>query len=309
MNSRNIFIFLSLFFITPAFSRWTVPVPVTVANDPAAEDWSPFITTDGLTLYFARVRSSSSYYGKICAAIRNDIEEPFSSARVLDCPLNRSSGHQLCPWVSCDNLRMYYHNETGGVFRLMLSERESLEQSWPAGKSVEEVNVLGRKIQAPSLTQDELTIIFDAADIPGGAGDYDLWMATRPDRKSKFTHYRELSEINTKFCELGASISPDGLELYFTSNRIGQSQIYKASRANTDMPFENIQLLSQFTVQDKTNAQPELSYNRKELYFTYTTHGDRSSKDIYVSYYIEDDSFDGVGISSESLFEIIENDK
>ena len=297
MSQRNVLILILLFLSTAAFANWSVPVPVEVANDPSAEDWSPFITTDGLTLYFARVRSSSSYYGKICVARRNNIDEPFSSSQVLDCPLNKSSGHQLCPWVSCDNLRMYYHNETGSTFCLMLSERESLEQPWPAGKSIEEINILGRRIQAPSLTQDELTIFFNAFDIPGGAGDYDLWMATRPDRKSSFTHYRSISEINTKFSELGSSISPDGLELYFTSNRNGSSQIFK-----------NVQQLSQFDIPGKSNAQPELSYNRREIYFTYTEHGDRSTKDIFVSYYLGDNSSHRVGISTESLFEIIEKD-
>ena len=184
MSRRKIFllIIISVFFVVPAFSAWTEPVPVTIVNDPSAEDWSPFLTTDGLTLYFARVRSSSSYYGKIYAATRSDIDAPFSSVKVLDCPLNNSPGHQLCPWVSCDNLRMYYHNETGGVFHLMLSERDSIDAPWPAGKSLEELNMLGNKLQAPALSQGEQIIVFDAQDIPGGKGNYDLWIATRPDR-------------------------------------------------------------------------------------------------------------------------------
>ena len=64
-GSLLLIIFIATCFAVPAFSGWTEPVPVTVANDPSAEDWSPFLTVDGLTLYFARVRSSTSYYGKI----------------------------------------------------------------------------------------------------------------------------------------------------------------------------------------------------------------------------------------------------
>ena len=170
-----LFLLLVAFCTAPTFSQWSTPVPITAINDPSAEDWSPFITTDGLTLYFVRVRSPLSYYGKICAATRKDIDEPFTSPRVLDCPLNNSPGHQLCPWVSCDNLRMYYHNENG-IWRIMLSERTSVDEPWPAGKSVEELNVLGNKLQAPSLTEDELTIFFNAYDIPGGKGNYDKAM-------------------------------------------------------------------------------------------------------------------------------------
>ena len=265
-----LFLLLVAFCTAPTFSQWSTPVPITAINDPSAEDWSPFITTDGLTLYFVRVRSPLSYYGKICAATRKDIDKPFTSPRVLDCPLNNSPGHQLCPWVSCDNLRMYYHNENG-IWRIMLSERTSVDEPWPAGKSVEELNVLGNKLQAPSLTEDELTIFFNAYDIPGGKGNYDLWMATRTDRHSSFTNYRNLSEINTEFGDLASFISP--------------------SRDNSNEQFKTVQALTQFDVPGKRTAQPCLSYNGREMYFMLSNESDRSTRDIYVSYYSKGDSY------------------
>lgn len=275
----------------PVRARWTEPVPLTSVNDPSAEDWSPFLSTDGLTLYFARVRSSTSYYGKICAATRDDISAPFTSVQVLDCPLNNSPGHQLYPWVSCDNLRMYYHNETNGIFHLMLSQRESISAPWPAGKSIEELNVLGNKLQAPSLTLDELIIFFDAFDISGGKGGYDLWMATRPDRNSRFTTYRNLSEINTDHSEGGPFIQPDGLVLYFSSDRNGKSQLFKASRDNLNEAFGNITPLSQFDITGAGNSSPNFSYNRREMYFIRAHASDRSTRDIYVSYYLPENVY------------------
>ena len=281
---------IAAFIAVPVYSQWSEPVPVTVANDPSAEDWSPFLTTDGLTLYFARVRSSSSSHGKICAATRNDIDEPFKSAQVLDCPLNNSPGHQLCPWVSCDNLRMYYHNEDGR-YRIMFSERKSISEPWPAGKSVEELNMLGNKLQAPSLTEDELIIVFDAYDIPNSKGDYDLWIASRPDRNSGFRYYRTLSEINSKFGEFAPFITPDGLELYFSSNRNGHSQLFKATRKSLNDLFGNLVTLSQFDSLGIDYAHPCISYNGKELYFRCENTPDRSTRDIYVSYYSDGKSF------------------
>lgn len=308
MSNKKIFIFILItaFCTVPAFSKWSEPVPVTVANDPSAEDWSPFITTDGLTLYFARVRSSNSYYGKICAATRNDIDEPFTSAQVLDCPLNKSPGHQLCPWVSCDNLRMYYHNEDGR-YRIMLSERNTIDEPWPAGKSIEELNRLGDKLQAPALSEDELIIVFNAYNIPGGKGDYDLWLATRTDRHSSFTKYRNLSEINSESGEFAPFLSPDGLELYFSSNRNGHSQLFKATRNSLDELFVNLKPLSQFNNLGMDVAHPRISYNGKELYFRLEKVSDRSTRDIYVTYLLKDNSFLINKPDPKHLYDTIEN--
>ncbi|MEJ2646840.1 MAG: hypothetical protein P8016_00365 [Sedimentisphaerales bacterium] len=293
MNARS-FLFSALVMTilsVPVFSAWTEPVPLTSVNDPYGEDWSPFLSFDGLTLYFARVRNSTSYYGRICTATRNDVSGAFTFVQVLDCPLNNSPGHQLCPWVSCDNLRMYYHNETSGRYRLMLSERESINDPWPAGKSIEELNSLGNKLQAPALTLDELIMVFDAYDIPDGKGNYDLWIAARPDRNSSFTTYRNLSEVNTQFAELGPFLSPDGLELYFSSNRNGSSQLFKATRSSLNGYFGNLEALSQFDTPGMENAHPHPSYNGNEFYFRRAQTSDTSICDIYVSYFLADNTY------------------
>lgn len=299
MSRRGIILLILIlaFFTVPAFSQWTEPVPVTVANDSFGEDWSPFLSFDGLTLYFSRVISTSSYTGKIYIASREKAVGPFTSVKMLAGALNNSPGHQLCPWISCDNLRMYYHNESNGRYRLMLSERASINNSWPAGVSIEELNTLGDKLQAPSLTQDELVVVFDAYNLPGGKGGYDVWMATRTNRHSPFTQYRNLSEINSAFDENRTSISPDGLEIYFDSKRNGKPQIFRATRKSLDEPFSNAEQFSKFDVPGSISSQAVISYNGRELYFRRELDSNRSTRDIYVSYSTENtyylDSNDG----------------
>ncbi len=290
MRSCFLFVLIACFFTVPVFSDWTEPVPVTVANNFLGEEWSPFLAFDGLTLYFSRVISTKSYSGKIYIATREKAAGPFTSVKMLAGSLNNSSGHQLCPWVSCDNLRMYYHNELSGRYRLMLSERVSIDAPWPAGRNIEELNALGDKLQAPSLTQDELIVVFDAYKFPGGKGGYDVWMAMRPDRHSAFTKYRNLSEINSEFDENRTSISPDGYELYFDSNRNGKPQIFNATRKSLDEPFGNVEHFSKFDVPGNISSQAFISYNGRELYFRRESVSNRSTRDIYVSYFT-DNSF------------------
>ena len=224
-------------------------------------------------------------------------------------------GHNLCPWVSPDNLRMYYHNESGNVFKLMLSERYSVYESWPVGESIEEINCLGSKIQGPALTEDELTIFFDASDISGGKGGYDIWMASRPDKYSDFTHCRNLYEINTDYGEHVPFVSSNGLELYFSSNRNGQQQLFKATRSSLTETFGNIEHLSQFDTRGENITQPCLAYDGSELYFMKAQAEDRSTRDIYVSYYYPNaiyvDAINGDdsnnGMSPQTAFATIQN--
>ncbi len=264
--------------------QWTEPVPVMMVNSASAEEWSPFLSFDRLTLYFARVRSDTFYYGRIFQATRERPFGPFTSVEEIPGELNFSSGHHLLPWVSPDNLRMYYHNETGGIFKLMISERSSDNDPWPEGESIHELNALGDRLQAPRLTPDELTIFFNAYDIPGGKGGYDIWMASRADKNSPFGQVRNLTEINTGAYEQGPFVLPDGLVLYFFSNRNSEYQLFRATRRSLNEPFGNIEHLWYFDAPGEVSQQPCLSSDGSTLYFTRHFKQDRSTRDIYVSY-------------------------
>lgn len=226
--------------------QWTEPVPLKNVNSDSAEDWSPFLSFDGSTLYFSRVRSEVSYYGRIFEATREGSSGPFASVNEISGPLNEADGHQLFPWVSPDGLRMYYHNEVGGIFSLKFSERASVDDLWPIGMSVDELNVLGDQLQAPRLTPDELTMFFTAYEMPGGKGGYDLWTASRPDKDSPFGQVRNLATINTAFSEGASAVSSDGLMLLFHSDRNGQQQLFRATRESTDEFFADVEHLSLF---------------------------------------------------------------
>jgi len=223
-----------------AVAEWSEPVLLTEVNTESAEEWAPFLSFDGLTLYFSRVRSDSFYYGQIFEATREEPFGLFTSVREIPGDLNLSPGHDLCPWVSPDNLRMYYHYEYQGIFSLRYSERTSVDDPWREGINISELNMLGEQLRAPKLTPDELNIFFDAYELIDGQGGYDIWMATRPDRYSLFTDVINLNELNTISHELGPSISSDGLKLFFHSNRNGPYQIFQATRQSLAEPFMEI---------------------------------------------------------------------
>jgi hypothetical protein len=277
-------VLIFLFFRGLAAAGLSEPVLLTEVNTEPAEEWAPFLSFDGMTLYFSRVRSDSFYYGRIFRATRQEPFGPFTSVREIPGDLNLSPGHDLCPWVSPDNLRMYYHYEYQGIFSLRFSERTSVDEPWPEGTEIVELNVLGEQLRAPKLTPDELNIFFDAYELPGGKGGYDIWMATRLDRNSPFGNVTNLSELNTTSHELGPSVSSGGFNLFFHSNRNGSYQIFQATRQSLTEPFIEILHLAALDTPEGASLHPYLVSDNSTIYFMRQFGEDRSTRDIWISY-------------------------
>ena len=261
---------------------WTEPVPVTQVNTEYG-DRTPFLSYDGLTLYFSRVDTPDFYYARIYQAIREDTSAPFTEVTEIS-SLNYSGGHVHCPWVSPDNLRMYYHRtESDSRHRLKVSKRESINDQWPPGTNISELNTL-ENINNPSLTPNELTIVFMSNNVTGGLGKYDLYIATRPDLNSPFGNVRNLTELNTPENDADPFILADELSLYFTSNINGYYQIYKATRGSSEETFGAIEHLSFFDTPEANSRFPSISSDGNTFYFCRELEGAIVSADIYVSY-------------------------
>lgn len=266
---------------TAAYSEWSTPVPVTEVNTIYSEA-NPFLTSDGLTLYFTRGKTDSFYYDRLYQATRTTPSGPFANVKEISA-LNYSNGHIASPWVSADNLRMYYmRTEPGNHYRLKFTQRNSPTDLWAPGGDVAELNGLGN-IDHVTLSADERTIIFnDDGAIAGGRGGYDLWMASRADRFEPFGAVRNLTEVSTTSWDLGPSLSPDGLNLFYFSYRNGNTGIFEASRTTINDTFDNIAYLPGLTVPGAQSAYPAIDSTGTTLYCRYLAPGS-STYDIYIS--------------------------
>ena len=254
----------------PALAEWTTPVPVISVNTPY-NDWIPRLSYDGLSLYFVR---DSSGRDRIYQATRATPSGPFTQVNEV---LRSSSvsGNVLYPWVSSDNLRMYYEEESG-PWQIKVSQRASVNAPWSQGTAVAG---LPSGISSPALSADELTIVFDNPNVGGD----DLYMATRADKNSPFSNIRNLAEINSASAESGEYLSPDALTIYFTSDRNGASQLFEATRGSLSDPFGNVEHLSFFDTPDGISGALSLSSDGSSLYFGRIS-PDTAEADIYVSY-------------------------
>jgi TolB protein len=89
---------------------------------------------------------------------------------------------------------------------------------------------LGLWHRDPFISFDGLSLYTREDD---GEGGVDIWYATRTDRASAFGAPVNLTVVNSSSGESGPSVSPDGVALYFSSDRpggAGGSDTYVSTR-------------------------------------------------------------------------------
>jgi hypothetical protein len=92
--------------------------------------------------------------------------------------------------------------------------------------------------------------------------------------------------VNTEFDELGATVSRDGLSLYFHSGRpggFGGTDIWVSQRANEDDPWGPAQNLGPAVNTAFNENTPRLSLDGHWLYFASSRPGGSGGSDLYVS--------------------------
>jgi hypothetical protein len=246
---------------------WTTPVPVQSGINTQYSEVTPYLSYDGLSLYFARTVGTA----RIFEAKRSQPSGNFTSvSQVLSSP----SGHVYTPWVSSDNLRMYYHEEAGGPWQIKVSTRASSSDPWSQGTAV--AGLPSSSICEESLSADELTMVFNNPLV----GNWDMYIATRPDKNSAFDNIRSLSEINTSGHEERPFLSPDALSIYYCDGT--SAHIFEATRQSLNDPFGNIQHLSAFDMPGGSN-HPDMAINSDGTAFYFVS---GSNADIYVSYLV-----------------------
>lgn len=130
----------------------------------------------------------------------------------------------------------------------------------------------------PAISPDELTLYF-ASLCPGGLGGGDLWMVTRAAREDPWSEPVNLGEkVNSSAGDWGPKIAPDGLSLYFYSNRSGGkggSDIWMTTRTAVDAPWQNAVNLGTPINGSAADLDPSISADGLTLYF------DRAQTTLY----------------------------
>ena len=159
-------------------------------------------------------------------------------------PINSTSGESpVC--LSPDGLEMYFISDRPGGLGdvdIWVTKRIAIDANWASPEN------LGPEINSPEpemsavISSDGLTLYFSSKRA-GGFGWLDLWKSTRTHKNDPWTSPVNLGPIvNSEVSDYAASISADGLEMYFNSPRPGGlggwfGDIWLTTRTSTEEPW------------------------------------------------------------------------
>jgi Tol biopolymer transport system component/tetratricopeptide (TPR) repeat protein len=144
---------------------------------------------------------------------------------------------------SADGLEVYFASvRSGGQggYDLWVCKRVSPEDAWGPPENLGPIVNTASNEYGPSVTVDGLELYFQSPR-PGGYGSADIYVTRRATRTSPWGPATNLGpKVNGSFGDQWPMVSPDGLELYVSSNRpgnLGAGDIYVSKRATTQDPW------------------------------------------------------------------------
>ena len=215
---------------------------------------------------------SVSVIGLLGSSVKADFV--FGKPTNLGPNINSSSWTNLC-WMTADGLGMYIaSNRPGGYgsLDLYVATRESTDDDW--GPPVN----LGPTVNTPGfeghgcISADGLELYFLSVNRPGGSGSNDLWVTTRATKADKWGIPVNLGPTVNSSSQVphGATISSDGLSLYFASNRAGgsgSSDLWVVKRATLSDPWGPPANLGSAVNSSTFDLWPNISADGLALFF------------------------------------------
>lgn len=253
--------------------------PLDVFNVSEARDRGATLTSDGLTLYFCSDRNG---HFDIFTSTRTSLTSPWSAPQSVD-SLN-TEGDEAFPALSGDGLTIVFADSftlpstragNQGGADLWIAQRASLTNHWQA--PVHLGNVINRPIHdsSPVLSRDGRTLIFNS-ERRGGFGGFDLWSVTRTDVSDPLGWSAPVNlgaAVNSSASDCCASLSPDGLLIFFSSGRpspgrpTGLNSIWLARRESVTEQFREAVSLGDLLPEFHAVFDPQLTPDGASLIF------------------------------------------
>lgn len=278
------------------FSEWSAPVNLGPVVNSERGDGGPFLSKDGLHLFFMSNRGTTVFNAPsdIYVSHRETPDSPWGVPESLGPDINTPDDESF-PMLTVSGRYLFFNStRPGGCGNadLYVSRRLDTESftEWSEPENLGcQINSTGVEL-SPSMFEDEdgtVYLYFSSGLRPGGLGGGDIYVSILQ-ADGTFGPVSPVSEFNTPFSEIRSSIRQrDGLEIFFDSARPDSMQlsfdIYMSTRASTSLPWEAPENLGPIVNSDFIDGGAKLSFDGTELYFMSNRPGGVGSQDIYVT--------------------------
>ncbi len=192
--------------------------------DSDLEDGTPFVRVDGLALYLFSSRPGGMGGRDLWLATRAEpagsFAEPIAMQNV------NAAGHESSPATSRDALTLFFTSDRdGGDSDIWVATRDVPTGPFGAPSPLPNIATSSNE-EGPALSADALTLYFATDRSDSGM---DIWTASRATAGGTFSGAAPVPEVSSSAEDVDPAISGDGSELFFSSNRGGSYQIWRAA--------------------------------------------------------------------------------
>jgi Tol biopolymer transport system component len=285
---------------------WSKPVNLGPTVNSPMTDWHPCISPDGSTLIFQSDRPGGLGGFDLWQVPIIPVQEQtagFTFGKPTNLgPKVNTAYHEVFPCISSDSLELYFGSDRPGGYGstdnrpggysatdIWIARRATTGDLWG-----EPVN-LGPKVNTQA-SETPTSISYDGLELylidwpthrPGGYGSTDIWVARRAAKNDPWAEPVNLGPpVSTSDDEGDASISADGLTLYFHSDRrgsIGLSDLLVTTRATKQGRWGPPVNLGPTVNSSGVDSQPCILADNLVLLFTSGRAGGLGGYDIYVT--------------------------
>ncbi len=175
------------------------------------------------------------------------------------------------PSLTPDELELFFRRGDD----LYEARRASKHDAFGQPARIDELSVAGVVESGPSISADGLTLYFHRGTEPGTflSDSNDIWTASRPSRDAPFGSPIDLSEgWGTTGLFRFPDVSADGLNLYLTQWTTGDGDIYVATRASTDQPWDAPLPVPELAIGGVWQGRSGVSADGRQLFFEDWSH-------------------------------------
>jgi hypothetical protein len=303
------------------FSAWSAPVNLGAAVNSAAGDYWPFISRDGLSLYFTATTcppppgttscldDTNAFGGfDIYVSQRSSTNNPWGSPQNLGPAIN-TAANDMAPSLSPDGHVLFFSSDRPGGFGgsdIYASRRHDKRDNfgWQYPENLGSgVNTAAHEA-GPNCFEDEstntLTLYFDSNRVPSDPtlaskyGPYtdnaahngnDIW-ASVLEADWIFGPARLVTELSTAFADRKPHIRRDGLELFLASDRpggLGAMDLWVSTWDFSKNAWSIPANLGSIVNTTGNDAGPAVSFDETTLYFQSARPGGLGAYDLYAS--------------------------
>ncbi len=209
--------------------------------------------------------------------------EPTNLGSIVNSPVRDARAS-----ISSDGLELYFESDRPGGYGdsdLYVVPRLTPNDPWNEPVNLGSIINSSNRERGARLSDDNLSLFFHS-NRPGGSGGMDLHIATRPTKNDAWGVPVNLGPtVNSSANDASASVSADGLELYFHATRsggLGGADLYVTSRSTIHQDWGEPMNLGATVNSPANEYAPNISPDGFTLHFSSTRSGGYGSTDMWM---------------------------